>query len=103
MTVKTKKKVEIQDKIAVLCDICGKNVDHSNFKDYQLDRVDRIRASIGEYYPEWDCRTTYALDVCGPCFLTRIKPAIETVVKFREYAAEDEEPFLTEGEVHKFL
>lgn len=103
MTVKTKKKVEIQDKIAVLCDVCGKNVTHANYKDFQLDDVDKIHARIGPSYPEQDCRTVYTLDVCGPCFLTRIKPAIETVVKFREYDAEDEEPFLTEGEVHKFL
>lgn len=102
MTVKSKKHVEVQTTKYIMCDVCGKNVDHANFKNYQVDQVGKIWAAIGEFYPDWDCRTTYTLDICGPCFMSKIKPAIETVVKFREYRTDDEEPFITDGEVHSF-
>lgn len=98
MTIKSTKKIVIQTEQQVICDVCGKDVNHGNYRKFMLDDVDQIRASIGEYYPESDCRTTYVLDVCGPCFMTKIKPAIETVVKFREFDTDDEEPFLTDGE-----
>jgi len=98
MTVKTKKKIEVQTKVNVLCDVCGKDVDHGNFRNYVLDNVIQLRAAIGECYPESDCRITYVLDVCGPCFMSKIKPAIESVAAFREFDTEDEEPFLTDGE-----
>ncbi len=72
-----------------LCDICNKDTEFSNgiFDQSEVE----IGAKIGEM-PHGDCdyRISYQIDICSPCFMEKIKPAIEAMGgRFREQDSDD--------------
>lgn len=68
------------------CDVCGRDVDHADHM-YHEEAVE-IVARIGDVYPEGSHQTTYDVDVCGPCFLSKVIPALAAAgIKVREREA----------------
>ena len=98
------KEVVFGEKHVYTCDVCGLPTDHNycqyvNGKGFVQDEVSPIYATIGTYGKacglDSDLRFTYALDLCGPCFINKVKPAIETVVAFRKFPTGRPEPIPT--------
>lgn len=70
-----------------VCDICKKEIVVHLFEKKDV----KIRATIGETYPEGDSATTYELEVCSECFQEKVKPLIEATfgVSFNERYSDD--------------
>lgn len=65
------------------CDGCGRDVDHADHS--YREEVATIEARIGDVYPEGSHQTTYEVDVCGQCFLSKVVPALAAIgFKVRE-------------------
>jgi hypothetical protein len=79
---------DIVDKI--ICDICKNDINKDNISLGYSNDI-RIRAAIGDQYPEADLRKGYIIDCCPICFLERIIPLLEQTynLKFREFNVED--------------
>lgn len=61
----------------ILCDGCGRPTDADD-GDYTRNEVE-IEARIGDVYPEGDQRDIYEVDLCGPCFVSKVVPALAAV------------------------
>ena len=70
-----------------ICDICKEPIRNGSWENSEV----KLEATIGEVYPETDCRNLYIIDVCQNCFLDKLKPAIEEKfnLKFREIDNEE--------------
>jgi hypothetical protein len=83
-----------------LCDFCHKQV-ASNALGTDFDEV-QLGAKLGDIWPEGDFRTSYRIDVCGKCFMAKVKPAIEALgVKWHEYPTESN--YLNSDEPEAFV
>jgi len=69
------------------CDLCEKEIVERN--GHQRDEVE-IEHSVGNVWPEADCRQVTWVDVCTSCFQERVRPAIEALgAKFRTRSGSD--------------
>lgn len=67
-----------------VCDCCGRDVDHDAEDLYDQSEV-TIRAELGAVYPENDHRVVHEVHCCPPCFLEKVKPALEALgMKFSQ-------------------
>lgn len=82
------------------CDACGKDVESTGA--YDMTEV-TVEAKIGDVYPERDHRTVYEVDLCGPCFTTKVIPALTMLgIKVRERDADDDDRVWDEqGKTHQ--
>jgi len=72
----------------IICDLCGQSV-HKCEDSWDSNNI-KIEAAIGSIYPEGDFRQLYITDVCGNCFLNKVKPTLEQIgIKFRELDSEE--------------
>ncbi len=74
------------------CDLCGevRGVLQTD-KTGNASEVE-IKANIGDCWPEGDDRTTYVVDICPPCFVAKVKPAIEALgIVFRKHDTDKED------------
>jgi len=72
-----------------VCDFCKRDVTEVPDSSWDNSEVE-LEAKIGATYPESDNRTGYRIDCCNDCFLTKVKPAIESLgVNWHEYDADD--------------
>lgn len=57
-----------------VCDGCGGPLDG----EYSYDRTEvEIRATIGDLFPEADCRKVEEIDCCARCWTEKVAPAIQ--------------------------
>jgi hypothetical protein len=89
---KVYKKVEAHIKERIdydtYCDICGCEL----YDDGTQTEVN-MEAKIGDSYPDCDCRVLHMVDICGGCFIEKIKPLIETTFNIKFQVMDNDERF----------
>lgn len=58
------------------CDLCGKDVEE-HLDSYAVDEV-TVKREYGNRYPDGGNVTTIEVDICGPCFATKLGPWLES-------------------------
>jgi hypothetical protein len=72
---KAMKEVVVND--SATCDLCGLPVGHDRPPFFEDDVT--IEHRCGPSYPEDGNDIRLELDICGPCFLAKVRPALEAL------------------------